>query len=116
MEYLPIQEFTDKWKISNRRIQILCRQGRINGAKMIGNMWIIPENAVRPADARIKSPIIHSAKSEESTARKGLKKLLKRLFKITEEWEITENEKKTIVLSEIASGLCAFYLNKKFFI
>ena len=102
MEYLPIQEFTDKWKISNRRIQILCRQGRINGAKMIGNMWIIPENAVRPADARTKSPIIHSAKSEESNARKGLKKLLKRLFKITEEWEITENEKKTIVLSEIA--------------
>ena len=112
MEYLPIQEFTDKWKISNRRIQILCRQGRINGAKMIGNMWIIPENAVRPADARIKSPIIHSAKTEESNARKGLKKLLNRLFKITEEWEITENEKKTIVLSEIASGLCAFYLNK----
>ncbi len=35
MDYLSIQEFTDKWKISKRRIQTLCKEGRINGAKMI---------------------------------------------------------------------------------
>ncbi len=58
MEYLPIQEFTDKWNISRRRIQILCREGRINGARMIGNMWVIPENAVRPIDARTISFIM----------------------------------------------------------
>lgn len=113
MEYLPIQEFADKWNISKRRIQILCKTGRINGAKMIGNMWTIPENAVRPADARTKNPAITSAKTEESNMRKELKKLLKRLFKIAEESEIAEKEKKTIVLSTIACGLCAFYLKQK---
>ena len=29
MEYLPIQEYSDKWSISKRRIQILCKEGRI---------------------------------------------------------------------------------------
>jgi len=112
MEYLPIQEFTDKWNISKRRIQILCREGRINGAKMIGNMWVIPENAMRPVDARTKNPAIISSDIKESNMRGELKKLLKKLFKITEESAIAEKEKKTLVLSAIACGLCAFYLSE----
>lgn len=52
MDYLSIQDVSNKWNISKRRVQILCHEGRINGAKMIGNMWVVPENAVRPADAR----------------------------------------------------------------
>ena len=58
MEYLPIQELSGKWNISKRRIQVLCKEGRIFGAKMIGNMWVVPENAKRPNDARVKSPIV----------------------------------------------------------
>lgn len=113
MEYLPIQEFVDKWGISKRRIQILCREGRIEGAKMIGNMWVIPENAIRPFDARIKNPAIVSPKIKESNVRRELKKLLRRLFKITEGLEITEKEKKETILSAIACGLCTFYLKKE---
>lgn len=113
MEYLPIQEFTDKWKISKRRIQILCREGRVDGAKMIGNMWAIPENAIRPADARTKNPAIISTKTRDSNVRKELKKLLRVLFTIAEQLEIAEAERKTIVLSAIACGLCAFYLRQE---
>lgn len=113
MEYLPIQEFTDKWNISKRRIQILCREGRIEGAKMIGNMWMIPENAMRPADARTKNPAIVSSKTEGSNVRRELKKLLKVLFEMAGELEIAEKEKKTVVLSAIACGLCTFYLKEK---
>ena len=58
MDYLSIQDVSNKWNISKRRVQILCHEGRINGAKMIGNMWVVPENAVRPADARKKTPVI----------------------------------------------------------
>lgn len=112
MEYLPIQEFTDKWNISRRRIQILCREGRINGARMIGNMWVIPENAVRPIDARTKNPAIISQK-EESDLRRELKKLLRSLYQITEGFEITGQEKRNIVLTAIAFGLCTFYLDEK---
>ena len=60
MDYLPIQDFADKWKISKRRIQILCKESRISGAKMIGNMWVIPIDAERPADARVKNPVLVS--------------------------------------------------------
>ena len=112
MEYQSIQEFAEKWNISKRRIQILCREGRINGAKRIGNMWAIPENAMRPADARTKNPVMISSKMEESNVRRELKKLLKSLFKVTESLEVAEKEKKDIVLSAIACGLCAFYLRE----
>ena len=32
MEYMTIQEAAKKWKISSRRIQVLCSENRINGA------------------------------------------------------------------------------------
>ena len=113
MEYLPIQEFVDKWNISKRRIQILCRGGRISGAKMIGNIWVIPENATRPADARTKNPAIISSKMKESNVRRELKKLLRKLFKIMESSGIVKERRKNIVLSSIACGLCALYLKEK---
>lgn len=113
MEYLPIQEFSDRWNISKRRVQILCREGRIDGAKMIGNMWAIPENAARPTDARIKNPAIENSEEQSSDVRKELKKLLKKLFKITDSLCIPDAEKRTYALSAIASGLCTSYLKEK---
>lgn len=44
-----------KWNISRRRVEALCSQGRIEGVQRMGGMWLIPENAEKPADARIKS-------------------------------------------------------------
>ena len=44
-----------KWNLSNRRIAVLCSEGRIIGAQKIGNTWLIPEDAEKPADARIKN-------------------------------------------------------------
>ena len=62
MEFISIQDVSTKWNISKRRVQILCQEGRIDGAKKIGNMWVIPENAARPTDARIKSPVVERRK------------------------------------------------------
>ncbi len=55
MEYLSVREVSEKWNISRRRIQILCAEGRIDGATRIGNMWVIPKNTEKPKDARIKT-------------------------------------------------------------
>ena len=44
-----------KWNISRRRVEALCAQGRIEGVQRLGGMWLIPENAEKPADARVKS-------------------------------------------------------------
>jgi len=55
MRYLSSTQAGAKWGISKRRVAILCDEGRIEGAQKAGTNWIIPEDAVKPADARIKS-------------------------------------------------------------
>ena len=55
MEYLSIKQTSEKWNISVRWINGLCKAGRIPGATKIGSYWAIPEDAEKPADARIKS-------------------------------------------------------------
>lgn len=55
MKYLSTFEVAEKWGISHRRVGILCNENRIPGAQRAGGRWIIPENAAKPADARVKS-------------------------------------------------------------
>lgn len=52
MEFMSAKEASIKWGISQRRVAILCSENRIKDAKMIGNIWVIPENAEKPKDAR----------------------------------------------------------------
>lgn len=54
MNYLSVAQTAEKWDMSPRRVQVLCNEGRILGAQRVGNMWTIPENAEKPADARKK--------------------------------------------------------------
>ena len=55
MEYMTIAEAAKKWNISRRRVQTLCSQNRIPGLDRLGTIWMIPKNAEKPADARIRS-------------------------------------------------------------
>lgn len=52
MNYMSAREVADKWGISQRRVAVLCSENRIKDACMVGNMWLIPSNADKPADAR----------------------------------------------------------------
>jgi len=52
MEYITAQEIADEWGISRRRVQILCSEGRIDGAIKMANLWLIPKNANKPKDKR----------------------------------------------------------------
>jgi len=54
MNFRTIRETASKWGISERRVQVLCEQGRIDGVFRLGNAWVIPENAHKPGDARKK--------------------------------------------------------------
>lgn len=55
MKYLTIQEAATLWEISDRRIQKLCAEGRLEGAKKFGRQWAIPASTTKPDDARVKS-------------------------------------------------------------
>ena len=55
MDYMTIAEASKKWSISARRIQTLCSQGRIPGAERLGYCWVLPKDAVKPAEDRNKN-------------------------------------------------------------
>lgn len=54
-EYITAQEAAERWEISVRRVQRLCKENRIDGVKNINRIWLIPQNAKKPADARLKT-------------------------------------------------------------
>lgn len=54
MDYMTAGQAAKKWKISQRRVQILCLENRILGAFKLGENWAIPINASKPKDIREK--------------------------------------------------------------
>ena len=54
-EYMTAQEAAERWQISVRRVQRLCKENRIDGVLNINRVWLIPKDAEKPADARFKS-------------------------------------------------------------
>lgn len=52
--YISIKEASASWGISERRIQKLCKDNRIQGAKRFGRSWMIPMGASKPKDERKK--------------------------------------------------------------
>jgi DNA (cytosine-5)-methyltransferase 1 len=52
MAMISVTEASKKWGISTRRIQVLCKEGRIQGAQLVGTCWTIPDNAPKPVDQR----------------------------------------------------------------
>lgn len=51
MEYLTTAETAERWGITVRRVQVLCKSGRIEGAVYKG-VWLIPAGAEKPEDPR----------------------------------------------------------------
>lgn len=51
--YVTVKEIAEKWELKVRTVQIMCSNGRINGAVKFGRDWAIPVNAERPKDKRI---------------------------------------------------------------
>lgn len=50
--YITVQEAADKWSITARQVQILCKENRIEGAKRMSRIWIIPEDAPKPTSRK----------------------------------------------------------------
>ena len=45
--YIRAEEVARQWNMSVRRVQFLCKNGRIDGAVKFGTTWAIPENTPR---------------------------------------------------------------------
>ncbi len=52
---ITASQAAEKWNITPRRVQELCKCGAIAGAERLGARWTIPADAVRPIDGRSKA-------------------------------------------------------------
>lgn len=62
MEFMTAGQAAKLWKISQRRVQILCASGRIPGVFKLGENWAIPTNIKKPIDKRKKTEILTNEK------------------------------------------------------
>lgn len=46
---ITADQAAQKWGLSIRRVQVLCREGRVPGATKHGSVWFIPEDASKPS-------------------------------------------------------------------
>lgn len=72
MEYMDIQKAAQKWALSERRLTALCREGRIPGARKVGKLWQIPDDAEMPLDGRTREyaeALTREAESEQTSVR-----------------------------------------------
>ena len=52
---MTLKEASQKWGISDRRINTLCWENRIEGITRFGKAWAISKDAEKPKDNRVKS-------------------------------------------------------------
>ena len=53
--YITVKQAAEKWGISDRRVRILCAEGKILGVTREGRSWMIPADAKKPEDGRFKA-------------------------------------------------------------
>ncbi len=54
MKYISVPQAAQKWNLTVRRVQELCRTGAIPGATRLGRAWMLPADAQRPPDGRTR--------------------------------------------------------------
>lgn len=55
--YMTVKQAAEKWGISDRRVRVLCSEGKVMGVIREGRSWKIPEGAGKPDDGRYKSSV-----------------------------------------------------------
>ena len=54
MDYMTLKEASEKWGVTPRRVNYYCAAGRIPGAVKMATIWLIPKDAEKPIDGRMK--------------------------------------------------------------
>ena len=52
MDYMSVKEASQLWGISERWVQKLCEENRIDGVQRFGRSWMIPRGAKKPFGLR----------------------------------------------------------------
>ena len=52
MDFINVKKAAQRWGISDRRVRVLCAEGRIEGIVKKGRSYLIPANTLKPIDGR----------------------------------------------------------------
>ena len=56
MNYISAQQAAERWSLTPRRVQELCKEGRVLGAVRFGRNWMIPAEAPKPMRRKSAEP------------------------------------------------------------
>ena len=52
LEWITPLQASQKWGITERQVQAMCKSGKIANALRVSKVWLIPKDAKRPVDGR----------------------------------------------------------------
>lgn len=119
MNYIKASQAAEKWGISPRRVRMLCAEGKIEGAVRKGKLYMIPENAQKPADGRVKYNIIADIEAKKARLSEMRPLTAGEVERLREEFmvEFTYNsnaiEGNTLTLKETAMALEGMTIDQK---
>ena len=47
-DYIDVREAAERWDITQRQVQKLCKEGKVQGAVSFAKVWAIPKDAQKP--------------------------------------------------------------------
>lgn len=119
MNYIKASVAAEKWGISPRRVRMLCAEGKIEGAVQKGKLYMIPENAQKPADGRVKYNIFADIENKKARLSEMRPLTAGEVDRLREEFmiEFTYNsnaiEGNTLTLKETALALEGMTIDQK---
>ena len=54
LDFISPLQASENWGITERQVQALCKNGKIEGVVKWGRSWLIPKDTPRPIDGRTK--------------------------------------------------------------
>ena len=56
MKMMTVKEAAEQWGVTTRRVQGLCKEGKIKGVERWERTWMIPKHAILPSSSSVKEP------------------------------------------------------------
>ncbi len=119
MNYIKVSQAAEKWGISARRVRVLCAEGKVEGAIRKGKLYMIPENAQKPFDGRVKYNILADIEAKKARLSELRPLTAGEVERLREEFmvEFTYNsnaiEGNTLTLKETAMALEGMTIDQK---
>lgn len=128
MDYISVRQAAEKWNISDRRVRILCAEGKIDDVQKDGRAYLIPADVLKPVDGRtlrgMEIPKEYAARFAQIDAMKaeldkrrpltqGEMKRLRKEFMVEFTYNSNAIEGNTLTLKETAMVLEGVTIDRK---